>query len=167
MKRIKLFSRKNGGDESKIEALLKLYPYLAAICGDRRISPLQMIPSEELPTYEYIPCAMAYNCEGRVYLIKDGAITAQKSWDETRMRRRTLGLREPFNNSPQAELVGDEDACVLVQHHYAEGDEKDNWISVDVFMCPPGHTFQDFPLIRTWIAEVAVVMELREAGFVR
>lgn len=166
MKRVQFVLPDTGGG-SEIEALFLIFPHLKMICGERRIGALCFYPPSELLTFSYLQFLMGSSCAGRVYLVKNGTITAERSWEEIREHRGALGFADTFFNSPQTELSGDEDSCILVHEHHLEHGAKDNWISVDVFMCPPGIVFRDFPDVRGWIAESLVRGKLREGGFIK
>lgn len=166
MKTIRFLGPENDGDQSEIDALFRVYPYLKAICRERKISVLYLRPTTELPTHQFPSFALGFNDNGRIYGVKGGQVVREISWEEVRASRKEHGLRAPYDNSPQTALSGDEEACVLVQEHHSD-DHEQHWISVEAFVCPPETSLQDFPTVKTWLAEISVRNELREAGFIR
>src|SRR3989338_5998576 len=164
MKKIELLGPGNGGDQGKIAAVLQVYPFLGEICGTEEISVLRILSPEDLPTHGYSVCGHGYNYSGTTYLVSEGKISRKISYSEMRDRRKVSALPEPYLNSPQTELSGNEDACVLVEKH-SEGDRA-SWISVDAFICPPRATLKGFPSVMAWLAEPQVRKDLKEAGFI-
>src|SRR3989338_3755567 len=160
MKGITLLGPGNGGDQSRIDAVFNVYHFLREICGKEDISVLHILPPDNLPSYSF---SSGYDTAGQMHVVVDGKVFGKGDLCEIRHHRKERGISEPHLNSPQSELSGKEEACVLVRNH-SEGEKK--WISVEAFICPPGKIFWDFHAVKTWLVEPQVRNELKEAGFI-
>lgn len=166
MQRLTLLGPTNGGRQDRIDALFRIYPWLKKICGNQSISVLSVFNATDIVSHPHSISGMGFNTAGQIYFVRGGRIVNTISWDKVRQHRKELGLPEPYQNSPQAELSGDEEVCVSVEEHHAEDDFNKKWVSIEVFMCCAGNRFGDLPEVRAWIAEVELRKELQSAGLV-
>ncbi len=128
-------------DKVKIDAACQIIGVLGEIRKGRDISVIRMKLASEILRLSEIG-ANSFNMIGCVYGIKGGKILYEKTWHAVREERKACGIDEPEKMTAQTVLTGDEDIFVSVQNHKEEGDSSKRWISMDVFMCPPGRTFR-------------------------
>lgn len=162
---IKPFS--NGGEFGALEALYRIFPWIVGIVGTREVSMIELMTQDELPNHSFEVSANGYNSVGKIIFYKDGEYVRDVSWEDIHTNRKKLGLQPTNINSPQTEIRGDEDVCVVVHDHAGDHDTAFNGIHLDIFMCQEGKTFEQFPAVKGWLVEPALRELLRELGLLR
>lgn len=155
----------NGGKPGELDALYAIYPWLKAFAGIKDVSVIYLRTTDELVDHSYETSANGYNTTGRIVLLKDHLATRDVTWNNVFAERKSLGIAEWNIASPQTLMTGEEDTCVILHDHDGDHDSTFKGFSIDVFMCPEGRSFKDYPKIVSWIAEPRLRMELRAAGF--
>ena len=153
-----------GSERDKVQALFGVYPWLKKICGESAISVICVLPGNEMATHSYSESANGFNTTGSIHFIEKGKVVNEVTWDEVHEHRKAQRLPQWALNSPQTELSGSQNACVLVQRHHDEDDGPRKWISVEVFVCSAGYTFAHFPEVTAWLREPSMRGELRTIG---
>jgi len=153
MKQVEFQGLANGGSAANLQALFKIYPWLPQALEGGELSVVWIFAAPEICTnwFSEEDCS-----EGRIVLVKDRKVLKMVGLDEVRSRRSTLGLEEPFVNSPQTEIKGAEDACAVVRMYWEDdpkGGGRKKWVVAEIFVCPPGKTFASFETVQDWLAE--------------
>ncbi len=152
----------NGGNPGELEALYRIYPWIVGIVGTREVSLIELMTQNELPDYPFVSSANGYNSTGKIILYKNGEYRKDVSWEDIHTHRRELDLQPTHTGSPQTEILGDEDVCVVVHDHADDHDTIFNGIHLHIFMCQGGKTFEQFPAVKGWLVEPVIRGLLRK-----
>jgi hypothetical protein len=152
----------NGGNSDELGALYRIHPWLKEIVGTREVSIIRIMGPKELPEHSFSQDAMGYNGTGRIILRKRGKTVKDVMWDDVHAHRFQKDVVPTHLNSPQCEMSGDEDVCVILQDHAHDHDTCFRGISLDIFICPEKTAFGDFGDVRVWLAEPKVRKKLEK-----
>jgi hypothetical protein len=154
----------NCGQPGELQALYGVSPWIKELIGTRQVSIIRIMSYDELPTHDFTESACGYNVKGRVILRKDQKVVKDVTWDDIHKHRLELGCEPVYLNSPQTEMTGEEDACVILQDHAEDHDTCFKGISLEVFMCSRGATFGDSLAFKGWLLQPSVRKQFKDAG---
>jgi hypothetical protein len=152
----------NGGNSDELAALYLIHAWIKDIVGTRQVSVIRIMEPEALPRHCFSESAIGYNSSGRIILRKKGKTVKDVTWDGVHAHRFQKNVAPTHLNSPQCEISGSEDVCVILQDHNDRSDTIFKGVSLDIFMCPSKKTFGDFESVGAWLAEPKVRKQLEK-----
>jgi hypothetical protein len=148
----------------ELESLYHFLPYLREIIGGRRVSVIELMTPDELLKYHYDSAEATRAVHSRIVMLKDGKVVKEVPFSEIHAHRKKRNLPEPNLHSPETEIRGNEDVCIIVHDHADDPKSIFDGISVEIFVCAKGQTFAEYPEVRGWIAGYLVQEKLSRFG---
>lgn len=102
------------------------------------------------------------NGEGTAHGVDGDKILWTHTWDKIRELQTAKGVDYPDTVTAQAILTGSEEMIVFVKEYTGEKERHgERWISMEVFLCEPHSTFDNYADVCVWTKRLEVRNKLK------